>query len=152
MTSIGDKIRYYRKEKGWTQKQLGEACGINESNLRKYELGKQNPKLDTLTKIAEALGVSVYALINTAFNSLDAFPPMDQQSAGSGCTDPASVKQMQAYARSLIRPKEAGSKTLADESLSRAGQLLCSLNPSGQAKALELLELLSKVPEYQKQT
>ena len=57
-TYTGDLIRKYRKEKGWTQKQLGEACGIHEANIRKYELGMQNPKKETLQKIAAALDVS----------------------------------------------------------------------------------------------
>lgn len=51
-TYTGDSIRKYRKQKGFTQKQLGEKCGINEANIRKYELGSQNPKIETLQKIA----------------------------------------------------------------------------------------------------
>ena len=52
---IGEKIKKYRKEKGLTQKKLGELCGINEANIRKYELGKANPKIETIEKIANAL-------------------------------------------------------------------------------------------------
>ncbi len=52
---IGEKIKKYRKEKGLTQKKLGELCGINEANIRKYELGKANPKIETIEKIAKAL-------------------------------------------------------------------------------------------------
>lgn len=62
--AVGEKIRSIRKERGLTQKGLGELCGINEANIRKYELGNQNPKLDTLTKIATALNISVTALIS----------------------------------------------------------------------------------------
>ena len=61
-TYTGDKIRKLRKEKGLTQKQLGELCGIADSNIRKYESGKQNPKLETLQKIARALDVPITAL------------------------------------------------------------------------------------------
>ena len=35
--SIGQKIRQIRIEKGLTQKQLGDMCGIADSNIRKYE-------------------------------------------------------------------------------------------------------------------
>lgn len=55
---IGEKIKKYRKEKGLTQKKLGELCGINEANIRKYELGKANPKIETIEKIAKALGTT----------------------------------------------------------------------------------------------
>ncbi len=58
----GDMIRKYRKEKGLTQKQLGELCGIADSNIRKYENGKQNPKIETLQKIADALNIDINKL------------------------------------------------------------------------------------------
>ena len=54
--TVGENIRRIRKEKGLTQKQLGELCGMNEANVRKYELGKANPKIETVNKIASALG------------------------------------------------------------------------------------------------
>ena len=44
----GTKIKEIRKQKGLTQKQLGDLCGIADSNIRKYENGKQNPKIETL--------------------------------------------------------------------------------------------------------
>ena len=56
-TYTGDMIRKYRTEKGLTQKKLGELCGIADSNIRKYESGNQNPKIETLQKIADALDI-----------------------------------------------------------------------------------------------
>lgn len=58
----GTKIKEIRKQKGLTQKQLGDLCGIADSNIRKYENGKQNPKIETLQKIATALDCSLIAL------------------------------------------------------------------------------------------
>ena len=40
-----------------TQKQLAEKCSMSESTLRQYEIGYRNPKIETLIKIANALGV-----------------------------------------------------------------------------------------------
>ncbi len=54
--TVGEKIRKVRKEKGFTQKQLGELCQMNEVQIRQYELGKANPKIETVNKIASALG------------------------------------------------------------------------------------------------
>ncbi len=62
-THTGEMIRKYRIEKGLTQKKLGDLCGIADSNIRKYESGRQNPKFETLQKIAIALGVSALDLI-----------------------------------------------------------------------------------------
>lgn len=60
--TVGQNIRAIRKERGLTQNQLGELCGIKEANIRKYELGKANPKIETIEKIAKALGVSIVRL------------------------------------------------------------------------------------------
>lgn len=57
--TVGQNIRAIRKERGLTQNQLGELCGIKEANIRKYELGKANPKIETIEKIAMALGVPI---------------------------------------------------------------------------------------------
>ena len=67
---IGDNIRRFRKERGITQKKLGELCGIAEPNIRKYENGKQNPKLETLEKIASALGVTAFDLMGIEYFDL----------------------------------------------------------------------------------
>lgn len=61
--TIGDKIRTERKKHGWTQKQLGEKCGIAEPTIRSYELGRLNPKKETIKKFSSALGVSPMYLL-----------------------------------------------------------------------------------------
>ena len=60
--TVGENIRKLRKERGMTQKQLGEMCGIKEANIRKYELDKANPKIETIERIAQALGVPIRAI------------------------------------------------------------------------------------------
>lgn len=60
---IAENIRKFRKERNMTQKQLGEKCGMYESQIRKYELGTTNPKLGTIIKIADALGVDAAEIL-----------------------------------------------------------------------------------------
>ncbi len=60
----GKNIKKYRQEKGLTQKQLGELCGMSESTIRKYELELLNPKLETLQKISNALDVNINELLD----------------------------------------------------------------------------------------
>lgn len=64
--TVGEKIRHFRHEKGLTQKQLGELCEpkIAESTIRRYEIGKLNPKIETIQKIAKALDVQYTDLID----------------------------------------------------------------------------------------
>ncbi|MEA5055948.1 MAG: helix-turn-helix transcriptional regulator [Anaerotignum propionicum] len=57
--SKGERIKEIRKKRGLTQKRLGELCAIDEANIRKYETGKQNPRYETIVKIALALDFPV---------------------------------------------------------------------------------------------
>lgn len=65
MSTIGENIKRIRKEKNLTQKQLGELCSppMVDSAIRRYEMGKANPKIETLKKIATALNVKLADLI-----------------------------------------------------------------------------------------
>lgn len=62
---VGDNLKRIRKEKGFTQKQLGNLCGMSEAMIRQYELGYRNPKFETLRKIANILDVPVEYLIES---------------------------------------------------------------------------------------
>lgn len=56
--TIGEKIKYLRKQKGLTQTELSALTGIHQVSITKYEKGKMIPQPDQLQKIVEALGVS----------------------------------------------------------------------------------------------
>lgn len=60
--NLGQKIRFYRQIAGMTQKELGAACGLNESTIRNYELGNRYPDSDTIFEISNALEISPYVL------------------------------------------------------------------------------------------
>ena len=49
--TTGEKIKYFRTKKNMTQKGLGEATGIGEATIRKYELGIRNPEPAQLKKL-----------------------------------------------------------------------------------------------------
>jgi len=57
--TTGEQIKNYRIKQGLTQRTLGESCGIAESTIRRYELGSLNPKIETLKKIADVLGLNI---------------------------------------------------------------------------------------------
>lgn len=61
--NTGENIKKIRKEKGLTQRELGELSGISQKQIGLYEQGKRNPKIETLEKIAKGLGVDKYDII-----------------------------------------------------------------------------------------
>lgn len=62
--TIGERIRTARKQAGLTQKQLADRLNVKYPNIAQWELGTRNPKLETLLKIARALNVTVYDLVD----------------------------------------------------------------------------------------
>ena len=63
--SIGDNIKQFRKDKGLSQKALGEKIGVSQQMIAQYETNKREPKLQALIKIAKALEIpALYLLAN----------------------------------------------------------------------------------------
>lgn len=60
---FGAFICELRKEKGMTQKELGEKLGITDKAISKWERGQTLPDITMLEKIAEQLSVSVVELM-----------------------------------------------------------------------------------------
>jgi transcriptional regulator with XRE-family HTH domain len=56
---MGSKVRAYRKTKKLSMQYVGDAIGMNISNLSFLERGKTNPHLLTLKSIADVLEVDV---------------------------------------------------------------------------------------------
>ena len=63
--SIGEKIKYYRKKKSFTQVALAEKANISRSYLGDLEGNRYNPSLDTLKAIALALDLDISELLET---------------------------------------------------------------------------------------
>lgn len=150
--TIGDRIKEARKSanggKGMTQRELGEACGINEANIRKYENGRQNPKFETLQKIANVLGCDAYWL-RTGKN------PAIQDKAASDvmkmfCTDDSHIEKAAKlaafYAENQYR--ENG-YSFSNEEKSMI-LIFSQLNEKGKQKAIDQISDLAKIPDYQK--
>lgn len=58
-----EKMRDYRKQKGWTLKDLAKKTGVTSISIGRYETGKREPNLTTLVKIADVLEVTVDDLL-----------------------------------------------------------------------------------------
>ncbi len=77
--SVGDNIRRIRKEKGLTQAALANALNVSQQMIGQFENGK-NPKLETIEKIATALGVTAFDLMGIEYFDLK-YPDAGKQYA-----------------------------------------------------------------------
>lgn len=56
---VGKKIRIIRKQKKLTQEELASKIGIHVTTLGRIERGESNPPLQTINRIAQALGIKI---------------------------------------------------------------------------------------------
>ena len=54
---IGENVRGYRKKLGWTQEKMGVRGKLSPEYISSLENGKENPKAETLLKIAAILKI-----------------------------------------------------------------------------------------------
>ena len=53
---LRDEIRIARKERGWSQQELGQQLGMTQRHISEIETGKIVPRYDTLIEIVRILG------------------------------------------------------------------------------------------------
>lgn len=73
--AAGDSIKKFRKQKGYTQKQLAEKAGISRTALIRYENGETSPSSQILQQIAAVLEVSVSVLIDEGDDAEEKLKP-----------------------------------------------------------------------------
>ncbi len=62
LSAFMQHLKYYRQQKGLTQRQLATHLRIGMGNIARYERGEVIPKLDVLLKIADSLEASLDTL------------------------------------------------------------------------------------------
>lgn len=65
---IGGNVRKIRMEKGLTQERLAEETELSLTAIQKVETGQSGSRLETLIRIAVALGVSLNILVDVSEN------------------------------------------------------------------------------------
>jgi len=62
--SIGQNIRKYRKEKGYTQRELADLIGVSVQAISKWETDAGAPDISQVVPLASALDISTDALLD----------------------------------------------------------------------------------------
>lgn len=66
---LADRIKKFRKQKGWSQQRLAEKTGLSFNAITKIEQGRaEHPTLKTLIKLSDVFGVSLDNLVGRAKN------------------------------------------------------------------------------------
>ena len=72
MTKFGERANARMRELGWDQKTLSEKSGIPASSLNRY-ISTTEPRIDTVFRAAEALGVEPSYFTESVAMSMDPY-------------------------------------------------------------------------------
>ena len=87
---IGARIKEIRNKKGLTQEQLSEKMEINPKYLSSIERGNENPTLNALIKLSEALKVE----LSEIFSFIQIEDPGERKSMVTSLLDQADTEQL----------------------------------------------------------
>ena len=60
---FGRRLHELRKQRGWSQPELGKQIGTSGTIIGRYERGEMTPSIDVARKLADAFGVTVDSLV-----------------------------------------------------------------------------------------
>lgn len=61
---LGNRLRELRREAGLTQAELARRTGIHRPNIARVEAGRHTPSLETLARLASAIGVATTRILS----------------------------------------------------------------------------------------
>lgn len=146
---IGMRLKELRRTRGLTQKALGAAIGRTESSISEYEKGAVEIPRSVLDRIADTLEVTAGLLVYGSVATQKDYEAV--RTSVEGDDMPETLEEMQSKVGALhFDVSGAGDKPRVP----RSGDMIYffnMLNDAGRLKAVDLMEILSKVPEYQRE-
>ncbi|RKZ37793.1 MAG: XRE family transcriptional regulator [Gammaproteobacteria bacterium] len=61
---LGQKIRFLRKQMGYSQEKFADVCGLHRTYIGSIERGERNVSLQNIVKIAQALKITPSELLS----------------------------------------------------------------------------------------
>lgn len=151
--NFGERMKKIRKEKGLSQLEVAAKMNVRQQTVAQYERAENVPKLKTLKKIAEALGVSVGELSGTGTSYADLMKKLNIEPGPLGNILLANTDELSDFEKDLLssiimEPLEMGKFSPNDLQMLYNYK---SLNEEGQEKARERIHELTEIPRFRKE-
>ncbi len=151
---IGLNIKQMRKERGFTQVELAEKSNISRSYLAGVEGCRYNPSVDTLQKIAAALGTTSGVLLDDASaletilsgqDGMDAAKAMFERQRKE--TKPMNAAEADKWDKIFNAPKQENQAAPSGEE-ARLVDMYREMNQEGQEKLLDYADDMVRSGKY----
>ena len=140
----GERIRQKRKEAGITQKELAARINVTPQLISQYENDIKQPKLETMYRIAIALGIRLEDLIG--LKTFETAAEFEQSRSALA----AEMRQNPQDCDSLVVHRKEHYLLIQSEEKDQLDRAFNKLNKAGQQIAVERVKELSEIPRYQK--
>lgn len=89
---LGERLRFLRRQNGFTQRKIAEILNIDRSTYTYYEIGKTTPDINTIKRLASIFKVSIDYLLEYNPNN-----PVLNDSTDLYQTDSYKVRRSSTY-------------------------------------------------------
>lgn len=145
---FSENLKKIRTEKGISQQELAKNIGVSQTAVYQWEKGIRRPKIDAIAKISTFLNIAPAQLFMTEMQEINGEKGM--------VLDFGNIKEDEIGSFfELVLPecvqncKEEQYMLHSFENKENLLKMFDLLNLVGQEKALEQIEMLTKIPEYQ---
>lgn len=144
---FSENLKRIRIENGLSQQELAKRAGVSQTAIYQWEKGSRTPKIDAIAKLADALNVQP---VNLFMIKEDGKDIIDLNIFGMTGNDIGKYLNviLPEYMEECRKERELYASIDNKNAMSEKMDLL---NEAGQARALEQVELLTKIPEYRKE-
>ena len=102
MTTLGQRLAHYRKEKGFTQQQLGELINVSPQAISKWENDQAEPDVSMLITLASLFEISLNALLKGEDDVKQENAPAETQETAQKASNGRFKKFLAAHKKPLI--------------------------------------------------
>lgn len=159
--TVGKKIYELRNKLGLTQKEFANTVGVSQSAINYWENGKRQPRIEQLRMIASAFNMNLSDFLDDDYFDAVTDPDNDADYEEKFIEEKfqsiiVNDKLNDEEKKALLQDHTIKTEIMANIHLDHAesgrkfllSTLYNQLNPIGRNKAIEQIELLTKIPEY----
>lgn len=66
--NVAERLKFFRESRNLTKSRLAQLAGVSQSYISDIEAGKKNPTVEVLSRICDALGISLVEFLSGETN------------------------------------------------------------------------------------